>query len=276
MNRILCSTGALIGKPNGYDYTLLPGAAEKLECDGFELMFDDWDDLADAERVLRGIEARTGKPFPVLHIEKKVGDLISRNAPGDTEEAAAAFEKNCSFAKRIGAEKLVLHLWSGMDSDKYLPHNMLLYRRLRETAESMGLLLTVENVVCSFFDPMTHMRTLLEFFPDMSFTFDTKMADFHGQLDGIYLPANRNIWEHTVHLHVNDRAGEAGDWKALRTLHIGEGHIDIARFMRFVRETGYGGDITLEATSFREDGSIDIESMNRSISRVRRESDIVT
>ena len=265
MNRILCSTGALIGKPNGYDYNLLPEAAEKLECDGFELMFDNWEDLDDAERVLKS----TGKPFPVLHTEKRVGDLISRSAPGDTEAALEAFEVNCSFAKKMGCEKLVLHLWSGMDSDKYLPHNMLMYRTMRSTAERFGLQLTVENVVCSFFDPMTHLKTLLAFFPDISFTFDTKMADFHGQIDDIYAPENSDIWQHTSHLHVNDRSGGVKDWKALRTLHIGEGHIDIVRFIGFVKETGYGGDITLEATSFREDGSIDIDGMNRSIRSVR-------
>lgn len=35
---ILCSTGALIGKPNGRDYRLLESLSEKLNCDGFEFM----------------------------------------------------------------------------------------------------------------------------------------------------------------------------------------------------------------------------------------------
>ena len=38
MNQILCSTGAIIGKPNNNDYRLLREYAPKLECDGFELM----------------------------------------------------------------------------------------------------------------------------------------------------------------------------------------------------------------------------------------------
>ena len=38
MNRILCSTGALIGRPNGRDYTLLNECAKRLDCDGFEFM----------------------------------------------------------------------------------------------------------------------------------------------------------------------------------------------------------------------------------------------
>lgn len=38
MNQLLCSTGALIGRPNGRDYRLLGGLSKKLECDGFEFM----------------------------------------------------------------------------------------------------------------------------------------------------------------------------------------------------------------------------------------------
>ena len=37
-NRILCSTGALIGRPNGRDFTLLGPCTQKLTCDGFEFM----------------------------------------------------------------------------------------------------------------------------------------------------------------------------------------------------------------------------------------------
>lgn len=37
MNKILCSTGAIIGKPNNNDYRLLKEYAPRLECDGFHL-----------------------------------------------------------------------------------------------------------------------------------------------------------------------------------------------------------------------------------------------
>ena len=41
MNRILCPTGAVIGRPNGRDFTLLNKFREQLECDGYEfLMYD--------------------------------------------------------------------------------------------------------------------------------------------------------------------------------------------------------------------------------------------
>lgn len=38
MNEILCSTGALLGRPNGRDYRQLDRMAERLTCDGFEFM----------------------------------------------------------------------------------------------------------------------------------------------------------------------------------------------------------------------------------------------
>ena len=43
MNKILCSTGALIGRPNGRDYRLLLPLAEQLSCDGLEfMMYSSW------------------------------------------------------------------------------------------------------------------------------------------------------------------------------------------------------------------------------------------
>lgn len=267
MNRILCSTGALLGRANGRDYTLLAGLEDRLDCDGFELMmYDDW--YSDPDKVADTLN-RMKKPFPTFHIEKNIGDLISRNADGDNERAEELFEINCHLARRLGSEKLVLHLWSGVDSDKDLPHNMEMYKRLREASEGFGLLLTVENVVCNRFDPMSNMEQLLGSFPDISFTFDTKMAEFHGQLGDIMLEKNHPLWERVVHLHINDYKGGVKDWSCLKTLHLGDGQIDFGNFFGFVKSTGYKGDITVESTSFNKVGYIDIAKMNSSLIRAR-------
>ena len=92
MNRILCSTGALIGRPNGRNFRLLGECAEKLDCDGFEfMMYDDWYACPDAlAECLNGID----KPFPSFHTEKDVGELISRNEEGDSEKALELFERD--------------------------------------------------------------------------------------------------------------------------------------------------------------------------------------
>ena len=38
MNKVLCSSGAFLGKYNDNDYRLLKEYAERLNCDGFELL----------------------------------------------------------------------------------------------------------------------------------------------------------------------------------------------------------------------------------------------
>ena len=267
MNRILCSTGALLGRPNGRDFTLLKSCFERLDCSGFELlMYDTWYDRSDE---LRQFMAELSAPVPVFHIEKQVGELISRNIPGDTEKALELFEMNCALAKDIGSDMLVLHLWNGLDSDRDMPHNIECFRHLRGIAEKYGLLLTVENVVCNHADPMTHMKTLAELFPDIGFTFDTKMAAFHSQLEQLYAEENKPLFKHIRHLHINDYGGGHMDWANLRTLHIGDGHIDFGRFFDFIIDMGYSGDITVEATSFDKSGTIDIEALNNDFRRIR-------
>ena len=49
MRKILCSTGALIGRPNGRDYRLLKQFCPQLNCDGFEfILYTTWYDQIDA------------------------------------------------------------------------------------------------------------------------------------------------------------------------------------------------------------------------------------
>ncbi len=267
MNRILCSTGALIGRPNGRDFTLLTKCREMLECDGFEfMMYGDWRARADE---LKSFISKLSVPLPVFHIEKDVGNLISRNEEGDTEKAFSIFESNCAFAREFGSDTLVLHLWGGLDSDKDFANNLACYKPLREIADSFGLTLTVENVVCNRKDPMTHLAELIKAYPDIRFTFDTKMAEFHCQTDLLYLPENQFLFPSIAHFHINDYAGGYLDWGNLKTLHIGKGHIDFARLFEYLKKKDYRGDFTVEATSFNSEGVIDFESLNRSFFAIR-------
>ena len=62
---VLCSTGALIGRPNGRDYTLLNMLSEKLICDGFEfMMYSDWYEKAD--EIVKFV-SNAGVAIPVYH-----------------------------------------------------------------------------------------------------------------------------------------------------------------------------------------------------------------
>ncbi len=267
MNRVFCSTGALIGRPNGRDHSLLKACKENLACDGFEfMMYEAWRE--DLDGLRRSVET-SGAVFPVFHVEKCVGDLISRGNEGDVETAYAVFRTNCALAREFGAEKLVLHLWGGLASDGEIARNIACCGDLLEISQAYGVELTVENVVCNRKDPMTHLIALAEAYPYIRFTFDTKMAQFHRQTELLDGSESRYLLPHFAHFHINDYAGGYMDWGNLRTLHPGEGHVDFDRLFAFLKEQGYQGDFTVEATSFDSNGVIDFEKLNKTFGKIR-------
>lgn len=96
---ILCSTGALIGRPNNRDYHLLTGLADQLSCDGFEfLMYDTWyDEWREIVEYLRD----TGLSIPVMHCEKQIGEAISKGGPENLARAFALFEINRRIERQL-------------------------------------------------------------------------------------------------------------------------------------------------------------------------------
>lgn len=266
-NRILCSTGALIGRPNGRDFTLLKKCVPELECDGLEfMMYDSWHGR---EEEIIGVLSSLECEIPLFHIEKDVGNLISRNLDNDVESAIDIFGNNCALARDIGAKTLVLHLWGGIDSDKDIENNLRAYKRLREISEGYGLLLTVENVVCNHSDPISNLFKLVSEYPDACITFDTKMSQFHNQTDMLYDNENEWLLSRIRHMHINDYGGGFMDWSNLKTLHIGEGNVDFPKLFEFLKSKGYRFDFTVEATSFDQSGVIDTRALNRTFAKIR-------
>ncbi|ADL51244.1 sugar phosphate isomerase/epimerase family protein [Clostridium cellulovorans] len=264
-SKILCSTGAFIGKVNGRNHKLIIENAPKIHCDGFEfMMYGSWYEMID--KITSDLKA-SDIMFPVLHVDKQVGELISQNKNNDNEVARGIFEKNCQIANTLGSEKIVLHLWGGISSDRDIDNNIEQFGKLDIIAKRYGLLLTVENVVCNQQDPMTHLHVLHQNYPDITFTFDTKMAAFHSQMQLIYEEQWKWMWEQNriAHLHINDYRGGHMDWGNLKTLHIGEGNIDFDRFFSFLRNKNFCSTLTVESTSMRSDGSIEIEKLNQSL-----------
>lgn len=269
MKKILCSTGAIIGIPNGRDYRLLEQLSKQLTCDGFEfMMYSSWyEKVEEIKMFLQGLNLY----IPVFHCEKSIGEYISQGSEEELSEAFRRFEINCDLAKTMGATKLVLHLWSGIVSDSNFQSNIAAYPRLREIADSYGLVLGIENVVCNVENPMKHLRELREVYTDICFVFDTKMAAFHEELEQLYEKEYDWLWKegHICHYHVNDYNGGYMDWGNLRTLRIGQGKIDFERFFAFIRGIGYEGDYTLEATAYDEEGNVDVELLNKQFTYVR-------
>lgn len=266
MNKILCSTGALIGRPNERNHKLISPLSKKLKCDGYEFMFyNTWYNQVD--QIVKDIQSME-LYIPVFHCEKSIGDLISQN---DIIKAKELFTINCQVANEFSSKKMVLHLWNGITSDKHIDNNLNAYNILNSIAQNKGIILTIENVVCNQKNPLTHFKELYTLYPNIKFTFDTKMSAFHNQIDKIYGDEFKWLWSenHIEHLHINDFNGKYLDWSNLKSLHIGEGWIDFNKFFKFLKSTNYQGDFTVEATSFDSTGYIDYQKINRTFEKLK-------
>ena len=239
MSQILCSTGAILGKANNRNYRLLKELAPALTCDGFEfMMYGSW--YEEAEELVETLQ-KLNLHIPVMHCEKHIGESISMGGEENLQEAYHLFEVNCRIAQKLGASKMVMHLWDGLTSDANFDNNIKAYGDLVKVAKSYALDLLVENVVCNRKTPMEHWCELREVYPEIHFDFDTKMAAFHEQLSLLYEDDYAWLWKegHICHYHVNDYAGGYKDWKNLRTLPMGAGHIDFKQFFVYIRKIGY-------------------------------------
>lgn len=230
MSKLYCSTGAIISLKNNRNYRLIEEFAPHIHSDGFEfLMYDSW--YGEWEQIAEYL-SHTDVEFPVFHVEKQVGELISRNETGDIEQAYKLFEINCKMAKMLGAKRLVLHLWGGLPSDWNISINIEQFAILREIAAQYDLLLMVENVPCNHENPLAHLTRLKNAYPDISFTFDTKFAKFHSELDTAFEEEYQWLWNGAVqHVHINDYAGEYKEWKKLRSLHPGKERLSLRHFL---------------------------------------------
>ena len=123
MSEILCSTGALIGRPNGRDYQLLKELSEQLTCDGFEfMMYSNWYEVA--EQLVEDLREMQ-LYIPVVHCQKSVGEAISKGGEENFRDAFDRFAVNCKIARELGAKKMVMHLWDGITSDANFENNLL-------------------------------------------------------------------------------------------------------------------------------------------------------
>lgn len=262
------SSGAFIGRRNGFSPDGFFSVCREYDCDGFEFMFyrawyPELDAMLDRFRAL-------GVSFPTLHCDKMIGEGFSSGDPEEYENALSLFRENCRAAASLGSRLLILHLWNGLPSDKYIGRHIDALSDLYQIASGYDLQLTVENVICADRDPMTHLTAIAERYPEARFTFDTKMAAFHDQMEEIVSPARREIAKRIAHVHLNDYGGGVRDFSDLRVLHIGEGKIDFSPFLTLLREINYPGAVTLECSCFSSlDGSWAPEKMKTSIATAR-------
>ena len=171
---IYVSTGALVGRVNGYDLRggldIIAGLYGEGLCRGLELMML----TAYYDRAGSVVEAvrDCGVPVPVIHCEKDVGTLLSDagtlSAEGKTDEAERTrdealrlFRLNCEFGEALSVPRMVIHLWGGYASDRHVDYNISLLPELLSMAGEHGLRLLIENVPSSLADPLSNWRRLL-------------------------------------------------------------------------------------------------------------------
>jgi len=265
MNKILCSTGTIIGRSNHFDYTLIPEYAKNIKYNGFEFMMEPmWNSDEKINEIVSNL-----LPFHInfetMHMDKDIGYYISKNEPGDIDEAMRIFELNCVAASKLGVKLLVLHLWGGQPSDQHIDINIKKYADWLEIAGKYNLILTVENIVCNTYDAVRHMKKIFDIYKnDAKFTVDVRQAEFHKMLKETC--EADFLWENDLvpHFHIADYSGGYMDWSKLRpVLPPGEGDIDFGYLSGFLKQINYKGSFTLEASGALSAAGLDFDKLNK-------------
>lgn len=282
-NRVLlASTGTIVGRINGFNVHLvteiLPPLIEEGLIAGGELMMLNayYDRMEAVAKEWR----EAGIPFPVIHCEKDVGAFLSDagalSDAGDRDgadkicrQALDLFEKNCEMAALAGSERMVFHLWGGMNSDDYFGYNEGVLPLLLGKVREYGIRLLIENVPAAWEDPLTNLWYLAwhnSSCPDMGFVYDTRFGHLHRQMEDTF--EDPRVAPLIEHIHISDHRGAHRDFSSLRPiLHPGEGDVDFDAFARLLDGIGYEGTVTLESPVIRENGA-DGEKLKRTLSHL--------
>ena len=268
-NKIYCSTGTIIGHENNFDWNLIIENKNNIAANGFELMMLKvyYTQFREMEKVF----AANDMTFPVLHSDKDIGTLLSHADKESTTEAFRMYDLNCEFGANIGAEKVVVHLWGGGDSDKNIEHNINMCEKILEISQKYKITLLIENIPCWLKDPLTYWDILEQRYPELRFIVDTRFLGFHSQTEEIFT-SNWFDKGKIIHTHVSDFNGPPRDFSSLRPiLHPHEGIIDMDTLLAGITDI-YDGSITLESPVIHADGSLDINKLNNTLNYMKKVS----
>ena len=264
---ILCSTGTIVGKANGFDYRLILRYRDEICADGFELMMLKAY-YGKLPEIAKNFE-RAAIRVPLIHFEKDITALLGLGNEDDLREGLRIFTENADMAQAVGAKGAVFHLWDGRFDQNRLKRGISLLETLYEICEKRGLELLVENVPCRI-SPYESVLEISERYPNARFTFDTRHADIIEETARFTESA---IWKTKIgHLHISDHCGQTvpGMWGVTRPIvHPGEGKIDFHAL--FASMPPYDGEtVTLESPVMNSDGTHDLDKLNRSLSFIRQ------
>lgn len=279
--KLFVSTGTMVGRSNGYDYSRAIEEIVKLKdeglCDGLELMMLPfyYDKLNDVTSLVR--ESGLVNPDSVIHCEKEIGTMLSDAgslySDNKTDEAETLYGRayelyrtNCLAGKAAGLHRMVLHLWGGIASDGHIMYNASKLNELSETAAEYGIRLLIENIPSNHGDPRSNWHKLLPLPSNTAFIFDTRFGKLHEQTADIL--TDKALIPHIEHVHISDFAGTYREFKALRPiLHPGEGSIDFGEVAELLDNISYSGTITLESPVMC-DTSLDIPKIKKTLSYI--------
>ncbi|HLG64682.1 MAG TPA: sugar phosphate isomerase/epimerase family protein [Ktedonosporobacter sp.] len=265
--QILCSTGVFTRSSDPLSHEAIVLYGPQFDVDGFEVIFyPRW--YAQQEDVIQALQS-CGLPFPVLHVEKSVGEVFGSSDAEEREQGVLRFEQNCIFAQQIGAQIVVLHLWGLPHGDRHLEHNLQPLSRCLDIAAQHGLELAIETIPCTYADPLTNVRRAVEHDPRSRVALDTEFLAFHGQLDAVF--AASWLWQERLvrHVHMKDYASQLSAGEERRYLHPGEGLIDFRRFVQQLRAAGYDGALSLEARAIDHWREVEDARIQRSLQFMR-------
>ncbi|MBE6654047.1 MAG: sugar phosphate isomerase/epimerase [Ruminococcaceae bacterium] len=263
-NQIYASTGTFIGRANAYDHRIIKANAEKINCDGFELMiYSAW--YEDLDRIIGEI-VDFGLSFPVVHFDKGIGMLLAENTEDAVAEALRKFSLNVAAAKRVGAKKAVFHLWGGKNSDIFMKYSVKHIPRFYRECEEAGIELLIENIPALYNGPVCDWLAVREEYHDAKFIYDTRFGEYHAEHRRIFSPA---FWRDVHHIHISSYISCAEHWGMLRPiLHPGEGRVDFDALIAAMPRYDYS--VTLESPVLSPDGAINTEKLNASLAYLYR------
>ena len=261
--KILCSTGTIVGRANGFDHSLISRYGKELAADGFELMM--LKAYYDCPSDLRRSVERSALPVYTIHFEKDITFLLGLGDAQDRKEGLRLFTANADMAQSLGVRTAVFHLWDGRFDRQHLQSSIDFLETLFEICDQRSVTLLVENVPCRI-SPYESVLNIAERYPLAGFTFDTRHADFIGESDRFF---TSELWKTKIrHIHVSDHCGLTvpGMWGVTRPiLHPGEGNVDFDRL--FEAMPLYDGEtVALESPVMLPDGTHDLEKLNRTLS----------
>lgn len=265
--QVLCSTGAFTRSSDPYSHEVILKYGQEFVADGLELIFyPRW--YQDPKPIVHALRS-CKLSFPVLHIEKGIGDAFGSSHADEREQGVLRFEQNCSFAQQLEAQTVVLHLWGLPSSHFQLEHNLQPLARCLDLAEQYGLTLAIETIPCTYADPLSNVKRAIEHDPRACVALDTQFLVWHDQLEAVFTAPW--LWQigKMCHVHLKDHEGPFGSQEGRHYLHPGEGQINFRRFAQQLRVRGFTGALSLEARALDSANQVEVEHIQTSLQFMR-------